>query len=197
MVITGSDISKGPSPTQVQAALRSKPDQLRHFSPVNRPRSEACEGRCWEALEPPLVTAEDHREAKQRSSQPMSVWLERSLAPEAEQDALLAEKEATTLYLAIKATREELEQAGSTWRPRLADYEGAAVRYLDGLRESGKIGSTAALAVVMVFGNGFRVYEYDGARMHLRTDIKNVRVDFYGSLANRDYSKYYRGRVVH
>ncbi|KAK7985857.1 hypothetical protein PG988_003479 [Apiospora saccharicola] len=72
-----------------------------------------------------LVSAEDQRSgAGKRSAHPMSVWLERSLVPSEvtererehahEHDDLLEarDKEATMLYLAIKATREDLEQAG-------------------------------------------------------------------------------------
>ncbi|KAK8123230.1 hypothetical protein PG984_011900 [Apiospora sp. TS-2023a] len=192
---------KGPKPHEIHAAMRSVPDQLRHFSPVNRPRSSACEGRCWEALEPPLVTAQDHQRAASIGSHPMSVWLERALVPrvEAKHGGRLseAEKEATTLYQAIKAAREDLEQAGPPpWRPQLADYEIAAIGYLGHLKASGQIGSTSALAVVMVFGNGFRVYEYDGEQMQLRTDMKNVRVDFYDSLTSRDLEKYPHWRAI-
>lgn len=89
---------KGPSPSKVQAALRSVPDQLRHFSPVNRPRSDARSGRCWEALEPPLVTFQNRREARKRGLHPMSAWLERTLMPAVEHEGRPATREATTAW---------------------------------------------------------------------------------------------------
>lgn len=122
-----------------------------------------------------------------QGSHAISMWLGRShVLGEPEQDGgSKREGFVTTLYIAIKAPREELETGHQSWwhsllgfNPplKLAEYEAAAVRYLEDLRDRGEITPIRKLAVVVVFPSGFRIFEYDGERMKLKRDMNSVQV---------------------